>query len=246
MNVFMRKHLLITLIFLNQKCNQNQNGVMGHVGIKPVGISALNYLKEYGVVVLSFPPQCNHKLLPLNRSAYDPLKKYMNSAWDSWHRNNPEKTRKICDIPGIIATVLPLATTESNITAGFATTGISPLNPDIFPDSKFLPNYVTDRPQAISNICQSDSSVMNSIFSNLMPSDLDEISEKEHERRHSTIAGFIILRSRSFDPTYCFTVGRTMAITKDWHKTRYKKRGKEGYFDSYPHEGFTSSRNRSR
>ncbi|KAF8784663.1 hypothetical protein HNY73_010313 [Argiope bruennichi] len=88
---------------------------------------------------------------------------------------------KIYGIPGIIAVALLLATTKSNITAGFAATGISPLNPDIFPDSEFLPSYVTDRPQAYL-IYLSDSSALDSICSNLMPTDPDEIFEADHER----------------------------------------------------------------
>ncbi|KAF8796984.1 hypothetical protein HNY73_001303 [Argiope bruennichi] len=107
---------------------------------------------------------------------------FFHVACDSWHRNNPGKTMKIYHIPGIIATAFPLATTESNITASFAATGISPLNPDKFPDSEFLPSYVTDRPHTTSNISQSDSSALSCIFSNLMPSDPDEIPEAEHER----------------------------------------------------------------
>ncbi|KAF8786042.1 hypothetical protein HNY73_011518 [Argiope bruennichi] len=43
-------------------------------------------------------------------------------------------------------------------------------------------NYVTGRPQATSNISQSDSSALDCICSNLMPTDPREISEAEHER----------------------------------------------------------------
>ncbi|KAF8766438.1 hypothetical protein HNY73_019502 [Argiope bruennichi] len=145
-------------------------------------ISALNYLKANGVVVLSFIPHCSQKQEPLDYSMYGLLKKYVNSTCDSWHRNNPGKTMKIYDIPGIIETVLPLATTESKITSGLATTEISPLNPDIFPDSEFFPSCVTDRPQPTSNISQSDSSNLYCICSNLMPTDPDETSKAEHER----------------------------------------------------------------
>lgn len=38
---------------------------------------ALNICKEQGITVLSFPPHCSHKLQPLDRSVYGPLKKYV-------------------------------------------------------------------------------------------------------------------------------------------------------------------------
>ncbi|KAF8785456.1 hypothetical protein HNY73_010990 [Argiope bruennichi] len=88
---------------------------------------------------------------------------------------------------GIIVTSVPLATTESNITADFAATGISPLNPDILSDSEFLPSFVTDHPQATYNISQCDSSASDCICSNLMPTDSDEISEAKHERNDTQL-----------------------------------------------------------
>ncbi|KAF8781401.1 hypothetical protein HNY73_011800 [Argiope bruennichi] len=42
--------------------------------------------------------------------------------------------------------------------------------------------YITDRPQATSNISQRDSSALDYVCSNLMPTDPDEISEADHER----------------------------------------------------------------
>ncbi|CAH2016563.1 unnamed protein product [Acanthoscelides obtectus] len=39
-----------------------------------LSIDSLDYLKENGVTVLSFPPHCSHKLQPLDRSVYGPLK----------------------------------------------------------------------------------------------------------------------------------------------------------------------------
>lgn len=107
---------------------------------------ALNICKDHGIIVLSFPPHCSHKLQPLDRSVYGPLKKYVNTACDSWMTSHPAATMSIYDIPSIVHTALPLAATPNNITAGFRVSGIYPFNRDIFPDSEFMAAYVTDRP----------------------------------------------------------------------------------------------------
>lgn len=111
-----------------------------------LSIEGLNYAKENGVVMLSFPPHCSHKMQPLDRTVYRPLKTFFNSACSSWMKNNPGKTIAIYDIPEIVAQALPLAITPSNIMAGFRKTGIYPFNCDIFTEADFLPSYVTDRP----------------------------------------------------------------------------------------------------
>ncbi|KMQ88328.1 kinesin family member 21a [Lasius niger] len=59
--------------------------------------------------------------------------------------SNPGRTVMIYDIPGIVAKALPLAVTHQNIVSGFECTGISPFNPDIFQEYKYLPSNVTDR-----------------------------------------------------------------------------------------------------
>ncbi|XP_023312650.1 uncharacterized protein LOC111692771 [Anoplophora glabripennis] len=111
-----------------------------------ISIQALDFCKENGIVVLSFPPHCSHKLQPLDRAVYGPFKKAVNSACDSWMRNNPGKTMTIYDIPSITRTALPLALTPTNIQAEFRCTGIFPFNRDIFSELDFAPSFVTDRP----------------------------------------------------------------------------------------------------
>ncbi|KAK2578181.1 hypothetical protein KPH14_001372 [Odynerus spinipes] len=102
--------------------------------------------KENGIIMLSFPPHCSHKLQPLVVSVFGPFKKYCASAQDTWLRNNPGKTITIYDIPKIVADSLPFAQTSTNIMNGFRKTGIFPFNANIFSDNEFSPSFVTDRP----------------------------------------------------------------------------------------------------
>ncbi|XP_011136537.2 uncharacterized protein LOC105181464 [Harpegnathos saltator] len=111
-----------------------------------IHINALDFCKKNGIVLLSFPPHCSHRVPPLDRSVYGPLKKAVNSTYDAWMRSHPGKTMSIYDIPGIVASVMPLALTQSNIQAGFRKTGIYPYNRDLFTELDFAPAFVTDRP----------------------------------------------------------------------------------------------------
>lgn len=107
-----------------------------------IHINALDFCKNHGIVLLSFPPQCSRRLQPLERSAYDPLKKAVNSTCDEWMRSHPGKTMSIYDIPGIVASAMPVALTPSNIQAGFRETGIYPYNRPLFSELDFAPAFV--------------------------------------------------------------------------------------------------------
>lgn len=112
-----------------------------------LSIAGIDLCIEFGITLVTFPPHCTHKLQPLDRTVFGPLKKYVNTHSDQWISRNPGKTMTIYDIPGIVGKSLPLALTESNIRSGFRVTGIYPFNPDIFTDLDFMPSATTDRCQ---------------------------------------------------------------------------------------------------
>jgi len=97
-------------------------------------IQTIDLAKNSGVVMLSFPPHCSHRLQPLDVSVFGPFKTYLANAQDGWLRSNAGKTMTIYDLPKIVANTLPLATTALNIINGFKRTGIFPYNRDIFTD----------------------------------------------------------------------------------------------------------------
>ncbi|CAK1581494.1 unnamed protein product [Parnassius mnemosyne] len=128
-----------------------------------IHITALDFCKTNGIVMLSFPPHCSHKLQPLDRSVFGPLKKAVNSTCDGWMRSHPGKTMSIYDIPGILATAMPLALTQSNIQAGFRTTGVVPFNRHLFTELDFAPAFVTDRPNPVNTIEETECPMQNTI-----------------------------------------------------------------------------------
>ena len=79
-------------------------------------IKVLDFTKENGIVMLSFPPHCT-RLQSLDRSIYGPFKKYFNTVADEWHFNNPGKGMTIYDLPALVAIAYTNAVTPSNIQA---------------------------------------------------------------------------------------------------------------------------------
>ncbi|XP_013859198.1 uncharacterized protein zgc:113274 [Austrofundulus limnaeus] len=113
-----------------------------------LSVESVNFCRSSGIVLLSLPPHCSHKLQPLARTVYGPFKKAVNTACDSWMRSHPGMTMTIYDIPSIVKDSLLLSATPSNVQEGFRCTGIWPFKRDIFQDREFSPSLVTDRPLA--------------------------------------------------------------------------------------------------
>lgn len=57
-----------------------------------LAIEVLNFCKDNGIIMLSFPPHTSHRLQPLDKSVYGPFKKFYFATIDYWMTNNPGKT----------------------------------------------------------------------------------------------------------------------------------------------------------
>ncbi|XP_055910754.1 uncharacterized protein LOC129945119 [Eupeodes corollae] len=65
-------------------------------------IDAIKFCRENGIVLLTFPPHCTHKLQPLDVSVIGPFKKKLSLSQNDWLLNNPKKTITIHDLPSIV------------------------------------------------------------------------------------------------------------------------------------------------
>jgi len=107
-------------------------------------LPVIDFCRSVGIVLLSFPPHCSHKLQPLDRSVYGPFKKFINQNMTAWMHNNPEKRITIYDIPHISCGAIISAATPKNILNGFSVSGIWPFNRDAFSEDEYAPSSVTD------------------------------------------------------------------------------------------------------
>ena len=110
-----------------------------------VNLPIIDKAKEHGVVLLTLPPHTSHRLQPLDRSVYGPLKKYFNSCCNDWQLSNPGKAITIYEISAILGKAYPRAFTPANIISGFRITGIYPYDSNVFTDEDFLSAQITDR-----------------------------------------------------------------------------------------------------
>jgi hypothetical protein len=127
-----------------------------------VNIEVIDFCRRSGIVILTFPPHCSHRLQPLDRTVYGPFKKYYNSGCDRFMTNHPGQTMTIYDVGSVIGYAFPLAFTPTNILAGFRVTGICPFDRNIFTPADFMSSAVTNRkPPTASNTAAAPATDLN-------------------------------------------------------------------------------------
>lgn len=109
-------------------------------------VEAVNYARDNGIVFLTIPPHTSHKLQPLDRTVFGPLKTYYSQAASNFMLKFPGRTITIYDIAELLGDAFPRAMAPTNILNGFKVSGIWPINPSIFTDDEFMTSAVTDRP----------------------------------------------------------------------------------------------------
>lgn len=118
-----------------------------------ISIETISYAKDNGIVVLTFPPHCSHKLQPLDVAVYGPFKAAAKVFLSDWMRTNPGKPATIYEMAQIAAKAHQQSFTPKNISSAFSKTGIWPVNSQIFTEEDYCCSYVTDR----SSIPESES-----------------------------------------------------------------------------------------
>ena len=129
-----------------------------------VSMASIQLAKQNGLIFLTIPSHTSHRLQPLDRPVFGPLKSKYYQASDEWLRYNPGKIVTIYNILALINKAYLAAFTPSNIQAGFKSTGIFPFCRDIFDESAFAPSELTSRSypnQGIIETCNAQTSCQN-------------------------------------------------------------------------------------
>ncbi|KAF2890041.1 hypothetical protein ILUMI_16132, partial [Ignelater luminosus] len=151
-----------------------------------LNIEALDFTKENGIILLTLPPHCSHKLQPLDVAVFRSFKKFYSAACDTWMINNPGKPITIYSIAGLVGDAFPKSFTPLNISNGFKKTGMKPFNSDIFTEEDFLFAFVTDRPASPHQpIASTSRNLDKELSSSGLPLVVDAVTSLEEIRPYS-------------------------------------------------------------
>jgi hypothetical protein len=121
-----------------------------------INVPVIKKAHDTGIIMITFPRHTSHKLRPLDRTVFGSFKLHFNRAVNDWMSSNRGKTLSLHEVSHMVGRTFPLAFRNSNTVSGFATSGISAPNEDIFPDDSFLSSYALDRPEPAA-VTQKDS-----------------------------------------------------------------------------------------
>lgn len=101
--------------------------------------------RENGMVFLTFPPHCSHRLQPLDVGVFGPFKARCKTSFNEWISENPGKTITIYNIPHLSKIPFEQSFSKANIRSAFKKAGLWPVNRDVFKDDDFFSSLPTDR-----------------------------------------------------------------------------------------------------
>lgn len=107
-------------------------------------VDCINYSRDNGIHLLSFPPHTSHRLQPLDVSVYGPFKKFLQTSFTDFMTNNPGKRITIYEVAHLSNLPFQRAFRSENIISGFQSTGIYPFNSQNFSEDEFAPADHTD------------------------------------------------------------------------------------------------------
>lgn len=96
-------------------------------------VKAINFCRDNGIYMLSFPPHTTHKVQPLDISVFGPFKSKCKAVFHDWMSEHASASVRITihNVVRVSAKAIPSSFSEKNIKAGFAKAGIYPLNRDL-------------------------------------------------------------------------------------------------------------------
>ena len=109
-----------------------------------LSLEAILFAKENHIIMLSIPPHKSHRLQPLDKTFFGPLKTFYNREIDKWLVSNPGKRVNNLELSELFCHAYEQAATVQKAVNGFRSAGIVPFNPDIFGDEDFAPSTVTE------------------------------------------------------------------------------------------------------
>lgn len=103
-----------------------------------ISLQAFSFCKENHITMLSIPPHSSHRTQPLDVSFYGPLKAAYRNECNRHMKTHLMSKITPYDVAGLFNKAYVQVANISKAESGFRTTGIFPLNPNVFNDQDFL------------------------------------------------------------------------------------------------------------
>lgn len=107
-----------------------------------ITLESVNFCRENGIVVLTFPPHCSHRLQPLDVGIYGPLKAVFKKGLNDFIVSNPGRRPSLYDLAPIFNKAFDKAFSREHILKAFEKTGIAPFNSQVFTEEDFASSTV--------------------------------------------------------------------------------------------------------
>lgn len=111
-----------------------------HISIDPV-----LYCRQNGIHLLSLLPHSSHKMQPLDKCFFKPLKEYFSQMCDKWLLNHLGRVITQHQVAELFRQAYDKAVTVRIAINVCKSCGIYPINKHIFSEEDFLPSFVTDQ-----------------------------------------------------------------------------------------------------
>lgn len=111
-------------------------------------LSAYEFCKTNGIVLLTIPPHTSHKMQPLDVAFYGPLKSALSVEFNKYMRNHPHEKITPFEIAELVNNAYMRVATPEKAIRGFSSTGIFPYNPEVFCVEDFAPSMLQIDQQA--------------------------------------------------------------------------------------------------
>lgn len=151
---------------------------------------ALKYANENHIIFVSFAPHTTHKMQPLDKSVFGPIKNYFEQEINTFQKSYSGHIINQYDVAKIFGPAYSKGATPQYAVSGFKATGLWPLNPFIFGDEEYAPASVTDRPES--------STVMEHINSNITePNCINKPSTSESNNNTQLVLNKSVIETRN-------------------------------------------------
>ena len=131
-------------------CSKDDQHILlldGHESHKT--LEAIDFTREHGIVLLTFPPHCTHRLQPLDRTYFKSLKSAYSRSCDNWMTTNRGRPITQYEVMPLFAQAYSSTASIESAVNGFAVSGLW-----LFDDTKFDAKFGVLEQPMLQPVCQ--------------------------------------------------------------------------------------------